>query len=116
MIIDTGTTLLVAPANAAEHIWSLVPSVTKSSVGAGYYEGDCNNIPLVSIEFGGRQYQIPASSMNLGSTYAGSGRCVLSLVAGHVGVNDWIVGDAFLQNVYATFDYAGNQVGFAPLK
>jgi cathepsin D len=112
MIIDTGTTLLVGPTSAVRRIFSLVPGVSASSVGAGYYDAPCNNIPIISLGFG-RLYPIPASSMNLGETYSGSGRCVLALVGG--AFNDWIVGDTFLSNVYSTFDYTKNAVGFAPL-
>lgn len=82
MIIDTGTTLLVGPSAAVQHIFAQISGVAPSSVGQNYYDAPCSNIPVISLGFGGRRYSIPRSSMNLGETSSGSGRCVLALVGG----------------------------------
>lgn len=44
-----------------------------------------------------------------------SNYCVASIVGQDVGVEAWIVGDAFLRNVYTVFNVGTSSVGFANL-
>ena len=82
-----------------------------------------------SISFGGTTFQISPEIFNLGSvnsnTCAGgfavhpAGDCEQPFLT--VPQRDslpaafWVIGDVFLRNVYAEFDYGNLQVGFAPL-
>lgn len=113
-IIDTGTTVIVAPPDQAQHFWNSVPG--SAPYGGGYYTFPCNNVPEVSFSFGGKQWQMSEDNINLGSTSAGSGRCVGSVVGRDVGINAWIIGDSFLKGVYTTFDFDQNAVGFSEKK
>jgi cathepsin D len=56
-------------------------------------------------------------SFNIGETESGSGQCVGALVASDLGLgsNVWLLGDSFMKNVYTSFDFGENQVGFATL-
>jgi len=56
-------------------------------------------------------------SFNLGQTRQGSGQCVGALVSGDLGLGSkvWILGDSFMKNVYTSFDFGKNKVGFATL-
>lgn len=79
--------------------------------------------------FSGRALLISPSTFNLGLVSAGLDNCI-----GGISLTDdlgehlpsffafdiisriaefWIIGDAFLQNVYTKFDLANKQVGFA---
>lgn len=113
-IIDTGTTVVVAPPTEAEEFWSKVPD--SEPYAGGYYTFPCNSVPDVSFSFGGKKWEMDADTLNLGSTASGSQRCVGSVVGMDVGVNAWIMGDSFLKNVYTTFDFDKNAVGFAEKK
>lgn len=110
-VIDTGTTVVVAPPAQAKAFWANVEGSQPS--GDGYYTFPCNNVPEVSFSFGGKQWEMSADNINLGSTYAGSSQCVGSIVGMDIGMSAWIVGDAFLKDVYTTFDFEENRVGFA---
>lgn len=57
-----------------------------------------------------------ASSFSLGRVSSTSTRCVGSIVGQDLGIQGWIVGDAFLKNVYTTFDLGNNRVGFSKLR
>ena len=58
------------------------------------------------------------TSLNLGETAKGSGKCVSSLAGLDIGLgsNVWLLGDSFMKNVYTAFSFDQNAVGFAPLK
>ena len=81
------------------------------------------------MTFSGVQFQINASTFDLGPSYLRSSTCIsgfgsrdglgeyptlfftiVSRIAGF-----WIVGTVFLQNVYTTFNLGNNSVGFASL-
>lgn len=113
-IIDTGTTVVVAPPDQAQQFWDTVEG--SAPYGGGYYTFPCNNVPEVSFSFGGKKWQMSEENVNLGSTSSGSGRCVGSIVGRDVGINAWIVGDSFLKDVYTTFDFDKNAVGFSEKK
>lgn len=113
-IVDTGTTVVVAPPSEAEAFWAKVPNSEPYS--SGYYTFPCDSTPDVSFSFGGQKWEMDADTLNLGSTAAGSDRCVGSVVGMDVGVSAWIMGDSFLKNVYTTFDLEQNAVGFAEKK
>lgn len=59
----------------------------------------------------------PFRSFNLGETESGSGQCVGALAGADLGLGSgvWLLGDSFMKNVYTSFDFSNNQVGFATL-
>ncbi|KAL8292876.1 hypothetical protein RQP46_000570 [Phenoliferia psychrophenolica] len=114
-IIDTGTSVVVAPTASAAMFWATVPN--SAPYGSGYYTYDCTSPPSPSFSFGGltTSWTMSSDSLNLGRVSTGSSRCVGSIVGADVGVSSWIFGDTFLENVYSTFDFAANRVGFSQL-
>ncbi|KAI5476903.1 hypothetical protein MNV49_007075 [Pseudohyphozyma bogoriensis] len=96
-IIDTGTTL---------------------NGSTGYYTCPCTTLTStkISLTLGGRQFVIPAANINLGRMSATSTQCLSAIASSNIGINAWIVGDAFLKSVYTVFNLGTNQVGFATLK
>ncbi|CAE6425498.1 unnamed protein product [Rhizoctonia solani] len=120
MIIDSGTTLVVGPSDSVASFWSAVDgaSACDSSVcgGDGYYTFSCSNPPSVAFEFNGASFAMSSSSLSIGTTDSSGSTCVGSIMAtDSVPDNAWIVGDAFMTNVYNVFDQANSQVGFANL-
>ncbi|KAK4051309.1 hypothetical protein OIO90_004790 [Microbotryomycetes sp. JL221] len=114
-IIDSGTSVIVAPSLAAQAFWAKVPN--SSVYGQGYYTYECNNPPAISFSFGGsdKKWTVSGQDLNLGKVASGSPRCVGAVVGADVGVNAWILGDTFFKGAYVTFDLGKNQVGFSDL-
>ncbi|GAA5988339.1 hypothetical protein JCM10908_002172 [Rhodotorula pacifica] len=116
-IVDTGTSVIVAPTAAAKQFWAAVPNSASYGSG-GYWTYPCASPPTVSFSFGGafaEQWAVLPDALNLGRVSSGSDRCVGAVVGADIGINAWILGDTFLQSVYATFDLSTNQVGFSDL-
>ena len=114
-IIDTGTTLILAPYKQVQALYAAIPGSKNAyaTVGNGFYTFPCSSTPTVSLNYSGRSFNIDPQYFNLGRVDPGSNDCVGAIV-GSV-FNFWIVGDTFLQNVYTTFDLGNNRVGFAQL-
>ncbi|KAG0142792.1 hypothetical protein CROQUDRAFT_662040 [Cronartium quercuum f. sp. fusiforme G11] len=119
-IIDTGTTVIVAPPNEAALFWSQIPDSGPFHEKEGYYTYPCNQAPLVDFSFGdsvySRHWSITTDDLRLGTTGTGSSKkCIGSIVGQDVGLDAWILGDTFLKNVYSSFDIKNHRVGFATL-
>ncbi|GAA6041674.1 hypothetical protein JCM8097_003078 [Rhodosporidiobolus ruineniae] len=113
-IVDTGTTVNVAPTSWAAAFYANVPGAAAWQ--NGYYTVPCNAVPTISFTFAGTTTRWPISQFNLGRTGSGSSLCVGSIVGQDIGINGVILGDNFLKNVYATFDLGNNRVGFSQQK
>jgi cathepsin D len=110
-IIDTGTSLIVAPTATARSIFrSLgIPSFTQDGTLYGYY--NCNAPPSVTYKIGSFSKVLSPSTLSIGTT--NNGQCVLSIIGEDIGINAVIAGDSFLENVHAVFDRTNNRVGFS---
>ncbi|KAJ9126685.1 hypothetical protein QFC24_001715 [Naganishia onofrii] len=125
-IIDTGTTLIYASSTDGKAFYAGFPSnYPLSSFGYtgydGYYAIPCTGSTAISLTFAGRSFSIPyASFVNQGyvGTKGSTRYCLASLIASDsMGLGStWLVGDAFLSNVYSVYDLANNRVGFATLR
>ncbi|PFH52669.1 hypothetical protein AMATHDRAFT_139688 [Amanita thiersii Skay4041] len=112
-IVDTGTTLVVGDQNSVTRFYAAIPGAqdASSEIGEGFFTFPCSSVPNVSMTFGGRAFSI-TNTFNLGRLSAGSTQCVGGVVY-IPGINFWIAGDIFLQNVFASFDVGNLRVGFA---
>ncbi|CAG8658776.1 7792_t:CDS:1, partial [Acaulospora colombiana] len=109
-IVDTGTTLIVAPPDDAQEIHSLIPGSSFDPT-TGLYSIPCNTVFNMSFVFGGILYHIKDSDVILPDTEG----CVSGVMSGiSYGAYDWVVGDVFLKNVYTVFNYGNLSVGLAP--
>jgi hypothetical protein len=100
-ILDTGTTLIVAPPADAAAVHAVIPGA--KSDGQGGFTVPCTTSANVALTFGGKAFSInsadlavdPVDPTNL------SGDCVSGISSGEVGgATEWLVGDVFLKNVY----------------
>ncbi len=116
-ILDTGTTLLIAPQADADAVHAAIPG--SKADGQGGYTIPCTTSGILSFTFGGTEFEIdprdmtflPVDQKNL------TGDCVSSLSAGTVGAsNEWLVGAAFLKNVYFATNAQDNVIGLGKLK
>jgi len=115
--IDTGTTLIAAPLSIAAALYQAIPN---SQAGSGQYEGyffyPCSTKVNVSLTFGGTSYPIQQSDFE--AFQVEQNQCVGAVFAVDMSGNggpQWIVGDAFLKNVYSVYRYQPPSVGFATL-
>lgn len=115
VIVDSGTTLIIGDAANVKGFWAAVPHSADASqtAGEGFYTFPCDSKVDASVTFGGKSYTISPENLNLGTVSEGSSDCVGSIVAGKE--DFWIMGDAFMKNVYAVFDFDNTRVGFASL-
>ncbi|KAG0706898.1 aspartic peptidase domain-containing protein [Suillus ampliporus] len=116
-IIDTGTTFIVTDDSAAAAYYEDIPGSSSSTTeGITYYTIPCETIGSYTptLTFGGRSFSVSEDTFNMGPASDGSSDCV-GAIAAMSSVGFWVVGDVFLQNVYAVFDVKNLQVGFAEL-
>lgn len=114
--IDTGTTLIGGPASVITSIYSQIEG---SRPGTGDYEGyylyPCNTRVAVTVAFGGRNWTISNDDFKVNEV--SNSMCLGAFFGIETGRNvpSWIVGAAFLKNVYSVFRYDPPSVGFAEL-
>lgn len=116
-ILDTGTTLIVAPTQDAEAVHAKIPG--SQSDGQGGFTIPCTTNAVVSMTFGGKAFDInpvdllftPVDPNNL------QGDCISGISAGQIGgPQQWLVGDVFLKNAYYSTNVNKNQITLAKLK
>lgn len=118
--IDTGTTLIGGPDSVIQELYSNIPN--SRSQGNGYYSFPCSTNVDATLTFNGQQYTLPSSDFIAGTLDQSGSQCLGAFFGlGSSSQTDlqWIVGDAFLKNVYSVFTTTGNNggagVGFASL-
>ncbi|GAA6060859.1 hypothetical protein JCM10212_006239 [Sporobolomyces blumeae] len=113
-ILDTGTTLLIAPAPDAEAIHAAIPGA--KSDGQGGFTLPCTTNASLALTFAGTSFKIEPSDLTfLPVTDDLKGECVSGISSGTIGgANEWLVGAVFLKNVYFATDVASNMIGLAP--
>lgn len=113
-ILDTGTTLIIAPAEDAAAVHAQIPG--SKSDGDGGFIIPCTTNAVMSLIFGGMTFDIqpidllfaPVDVSNL------TGDCVSGVSSGQIGdANEWLVGNVFLKNAYFSTDIAKNQISLA---
>ncbi|KZT57709.1 acid protease [Calocera cornea HHB12733] len=115
-IIDTGTSLMGGPQALVDSIFASIPgSAPGTDQLEGLYTYPCSPTVTISVNFGGQDWQISSDDFQIGQTSRTT--CVGALMAVDLGQGapSWILGDTFLKNVYAVFNYSPAQVGFAQL-
>jgi hypothetical protein len=115
-ILDTGTTLIIAPTADAEAVHAMIPG--SKSDGQGGFTIPCTTTTVVSMTFGGQAFDInptdllftPVDPNNL------QGDCISGISTGQIGGPlQWLVGDVFLKNAYYSTNVGKNQISLAKL-
>lgn len=116
-ILDTGTTLIVAPQSDAEAVHQLITGST--SDGQGGFTVPCTFNQSVALTFGGTAFAIDPRDIATQPVDANdpTGDCVSGISGGSFGTSDteWLVGDVFLKNAYYSTDVGKNQISLAKL-
>ncbi|KAF2461625.1 aspartic peptidase domain-containing protein [Lineolata rhizophorae] len=113
-IVDTGTSFVLMPPADARALHARIPGAARLDGGEAFVV-PCGADARVAIAFGGRAYGLRAEDY-VGAAAdedAGEGMCRSNIIGRQTfGDDQWLVGDVFLKNVYAVFDFEERRVGF----
>ncbi|KAG6868061.1 hypothetical protein C0993_007848 [Termitomyces sp. T159_Od127] len=115
-ILDTGTTLIVAPPNDVSAVHSLIEGA--QDVGQGTFTVPCTTNASVALSFGGTSFAIDPRDIAFQPVDPNdpTGDCISGISAGQIGgATEWLVGDVFLKNAYFSTDVNKNTVSLAKL-
>jgi hypothetical protein len=116
-ILDTGTTLIVAPVADATAVHQLITGSTAD--GNGGFTVPCGFNQSVALTFGGTVFNIDPRDIAIQPVNANdpTGDCVSGISGGSFGTSntEWLVGDVFLKNAYYSTDVGKNTVSLAKL-
>ncbi|KAI0787881.1 acid protease [Fomes fomentarius] len=113
-ILDTGTTLIVAPAADAEAVHAAIPGA--QSDGQGGFIIPCDTTTSIALSFGGTEFAINPEDLIFAAADNTGQNCVSGISSGQI-VDDttWLVGDVFLKNAYFSTDVTKNSISLAKL-
>ncbi|KAJ6631021.1 aspartic peptidase A1 [Mycena sp. CBHHK59/15] len=103
-ILDTGTTLIVAPPADATAVHQLITGAKAD--GQGGFTVPCSFNQTVALSFGGTVFAIDPRDIAIGSAQSTTGDCTDT---------EWLVGDVFLKNAYFSTDVGKNTLSLAKL-
>jgi len=115
-ILDTGTTLIIAPPDDAV-------TVHQGIAGAQFDDQDgftvpCTTTDSVALTFGNTSFAIDPRDLAQSPVDPKdpTGRCTSGISSGSPGgATEWLVGDVFLKNAYFSTDVGKNQISLAKL-
>jgi hypothetical protein len=106
-ILDTGTSFILMPLPDAEKLHSAIPGATRD---AENFSVPCDTAATVQFRVNGQVLDIATRDWRGGKL--ASGLCRSNIVGRQTfGDAQWLVGDVFLKNVYAVFDFDAARVG-----
>lgn len=118
--IDTGTTLIGGPPDIVANIYAQIPGAQRGTGNlARYWTYPCNSDVTITFGFDGAAWPMAPADFKLATNDPSI--CVGAIFEASLGglgnpdVPQWIVGDAFLKNVYSVFRYTPPSIGFARL-
>ncbi|KAK4701712.1 hypothetical protein P7C70_g4515, partial [Phenoliferia sp. Uapishka_3] len=116
VVIDSGTSLIGAPAAAVNAIYAQISGAEAISLSGetGYWSYPCNGNVNVTFTFGGIEYEIPSENFNSGYADTSGTSCLGAVFELDSSSLPWIIGDTFLVGVYSAFRFSSPPaVGFA---
>ncbi|KAG0263184.1 hypothetical protein BG011_009187 [Mortierella polycephala] len=125
--IDTGTTAMLVPEAVSNAINSAIPNSLKVADAGGLWFIPCSGNTPITITFGGFTAKIPHQVLAMqrvrGISNTGVDYCLSAAMfptGTVIPIEEWLIGDVFLKNVYSVFDFGNNaenggRIGFAQL-
>lgn len=115
-ILDTGTTLIVAPAADAAVIHNMIQGSRPD--GQGGFIIPCTTNASVALTFGGGSFAIDSRDITPFPINPAdpTGDCQSGITTGDIGAQtEWLVGDVFLKNAYFSTNVNENTISLAKL-
>ncbi|KAG5645562.1 hypothetical protein DXG03_005838 [Asterophora parasitica] len=115
-ILDTGTTLIVAPPADAAAVHNNIQGAR--SDGQGGFIVPCAFNSSIALTFGGTAFAIDPRDIAFQPVDPNNptGDCISGISSGSVGgATEWLVGDVFLKNAYFSTDVTKNTISLATL-
>jgi len=114
-ILDTGTTVIIAPEADAVALHAQIPG--SRSDGQGGFIIPCTTNAVIALSFGGREFEIDSRDLSFAPlTNNPKGDCISGISSGNFGGgNSWLVGDVFLKSAYFSTDAGKNTLSLAQL-
>jgi cathepsin D len=119
---DTSTPLIGGPTDAVAAVYAKIPgSRPLDGEFTGFYGFPCGSVIKIYICFGGKFWPIEPQEMDLGPITGDSSTCVGAIFDLKASAKrnedkpDWIIGVAFLRNVYSVFRSDPSAFGLAQL-
>lgn len=107
--IDTGTSYIFIPPADAKALHGLITDSQVASDGKTWYV-PCSTTSSVQFTFSGVNYSVPSEDWVGGKS--GGSLCTSNIFPGTpAGVNNWLLGDTFIKNVYTVFDSDQKRIG-----
>jgi len=116
-VLDTGTSLIIAPKHTADAIHDAIPGA--KSDGQGGYTLPCTTNKRLTFTFSGHSFKMDSRDLLFSPKDSNdlTGTCVSAVSTGSpMGNADWLLGAAFLKNVYFATNADSNKVGLGHLK
>ena len=110
-IIDTGTSFILMPSADAKAIHTPIKDMAQN--GESFFV-PCDTTTPLAFLFNNQSYNVSSKDW-VGDKVEGDDRnlCRSNIIGRQTfGKDQWLVGDVFLKNVYAVFDFEGKKVGF----
>jgi hypothetical protein len=115
-IMDTGTTLIVAPVDDATAVHNLIQG--SQADGQGGFTVPCTFNQSIALTLNGNQFAIDPRDIAIQPVDPNdpTGDCISGISGGNIGgATEWLVGDVFLKNAYYSTDVGKNTLTFAKL-
>ncbi|RIB21314.1 aspartic peptidase domain-containing protein [Gigaspora rosea] len=109
-LIDTGTPTIIGDITQVSKIHTMIPG---SYFNNNLWWIPCNTNKIVALVFNNTSYKISPTEL-IRSSNQSSSLCLSKIQGDRNGV--WVVGAAFLSNVYSVFDFDNLKIGFAESK
>ncbi|EHK97989.1 putative Aspartic-type endopeptidase ctsD [Glarea lozoyensis 74030] len=107
--IDSGTSFIFGPPEDVKKFHALIPGAATTD--GSTYTVPCDTTAPASFTFGSETYNISPKDWVSPKV---NGACTSNFYGvAVVSETSWLVGDVFLKNVYAVFDYDKTRLGFA---
>ncbi|KAH9934492.1 aspartic peptidase domain-containing protein [Epithele typhae] len=109
---DTGTSFIMGPLESARAIYAMINGAQEIDGGGGnyYYSVPCDTKVNITWTFGGVTYPMHPIEVAPPLVDANGTTCLGAISAGAVPEADWLLGAAFLRNMYALYDYSSGMV------
>lgn len=113
-IIDTGTTIIVAPAEIVRHLHAGIKGAVFTLKSGWLIPCAANSTnEKVAFELAGKTFTVPVSDL-VREQSSEKNLCYSGLIESDLPFT--VMGDVFLKSWYSVFDFGQNRVGFAPSK